>query len=239
MKKIFITLIAFFSLVNTYSEKKEQLLFTPIEHASFIIQHAGLTIFVDPVGKIEQYQSFGQPDIILITHTHGDHYQPALLANWRNEQTQLIGPPEVTSKLGYGKTIKNDECTIICGMVLEAIPMYNLTPERLKYHKKGVGNGYLLTLGAKRIYISGDTEDIPEIRSLQNIDHAFICMNLPYTMSPAQAAEAVLAFKPRNVYPYHYRNQQNDYKPVYEDFRKIVGANPDIQVHYLKWYKEY
>jgi L-ascorbate metabolism protein UlaG (beta-lactamase superfamily) len=239
MKKTIITFIAIIAVMNLFSENNEQLRFTPIEHASFVIQHDGLIILVDPVGKVDQYQTFGQPDIILITHIHGDHYQPGLLANWKSDQTLLIGPPEVTAKLGYGQTIKNGECTIVGNMILEAIPMYNLTPERLRYHQKGVGNGYILTLGGERIYIAGDTEDIPEMRTLQNIDHAFICMNLPFTMSPVQAADAVLAFKPRNVYPYHYRNQQNDYKPVYEDFKNIVSQNPEIQVHYLKWYKDF
>jgi len=115
------------------------------------------------------------------------------------------------------------------------LPMYNLTADRQQFHPKGRGNGYVLTLGAKRIYISGDTEDIPEMRQLENIDVAFVCMNLPYTMDVEAAADAVLDFKPKIVYPYHYRGKGG--MSDLEEFRSIVGAGDgDIEVRLLKWY---
>ena len=114
--------------------------------------------------------------------------------------------------------------------------MYNTSPHRLKYHKKGVGNGYLLVINGERIYISGDTEDIPEMRCLKNIDHAFICMNLPYTMTPEQAASAVLELKPKNVYPYHYRTEGVENKDILYRFTKLVSVSKDIKVNSLNWY---
>ena len=120
-------------------------------------------------------------------------------------------------------------------IMVEAIPMYNLREEALKFHEKGRGNGYVLNIDGERIYFSGDTEDIPEMRSLENIDKAFVCMNLPYTMTPESAADAVLEFKPKSVYPYHYRG-----KPDVSDvskFKMLVNSdNPEIEVVQLDWY---
>jgi L-ascorbate metabolism protein UlaG (beta-lactamase superfamily) len=120
------------------------------------------------------------------------------------------------------------------GITIQAIPMYNLTPERADFHVKGRGNGYVIGLGGSRIYVSGDTEDIPEMRGLEGIDAAFVCMNLPYTMDVEAAADAVLEFRPRIVYPYHYRG-----RPEVSDigrFRELVAANPAIEVRLLRWY---
>ena len=112
--------------------------------------------------------------------------------------------------------------------------MYNTTPDRLQYHEKGRGNGYVVTLDDKRIYISGDTEDIPEMRKLKNIDYAFVCMNLPYTMTVEQAASAVSEFKPKVVFPYHYRGKEG--MSDIEKFKKMVSADSDIEVRFLDWY---
>ena len=120
-------------------------------------------------------------------------------------------------------------------MTIEAIPMYNLTPERQKFHTKGRGNGYVVTLGGTRVYISGDTEDIPEMRALKKIDVAFVCMNLPYTMTAEQAADAVLEFKPKIVFPYHYRGKTSQ-DP--EKFKKLVAKDKNIEVRIRKWYPE-
>ena len=122
----------------------------------------------------------------------------------------------------------NREKKEVAGIQVEAVPMYNLTEERLRYHQKGRGNGYLVTLGGKRIYISGDTEDIPEMRALKDIDAAFVCMNLPYTMTEEQAASAVKEFQPEIVYPYHYRGSDM------EKFKELVGEAAEVRV--LDWY---
>jgi L-ascorbate metabolism protein UlaG (beta-lactamase superfamily) len=126
--------------------------------------------------------------------------------------------------------LTNGQTSELLGVKLEAIPMYNLTPDRLKFHSKGRGNGYVVTLGGKRIYLSGDTEDIPEMRALKNIDVAFICMNLPYTMTVEQAAQAVRAFKPRIVYPYHYRGSDLN------KFKELVGTDAGVDVRLRDWY---
>jgi len=122
------------------------------------------------------------------------------------------------------------------GMTIEAIPMYNLRDEALNFHPKGRGNGYVISLAGERIYISGDTEDIPEMRELTNIDKAFICMNLPYTMTVESAASAVLDFKPKIAIPYHYRGK--DGLSDIENFKQIIESkNSDIKVEFLKWYE--
>ena len=137
----------------------------------------------------------------------------------------------MTPDLRKGATVMaNGQTGELLGVKIEAIPMYNLTAERLKFHNKGRGNGYVVTLGGKRIYLSGDTEDIPEMRALKNIDVAFVCMNLPYTMTVEQAARAVRAFKPRIVYPYHYRGSDIN------KFKTLVGTDVGVEVRLREWY---
>jgi L-ascorbate metabolism protein UlaG (beta-lactamase superfamily) len=127
--------------------------------------------------------------------------------------------------------LKNGETATLGDIKAEAIPMYNTTPDQLRYHPKGRGNGYVLTLGGKRVYISGDSEDIPEMRALKDIDVAFLCMNLPYTMTVEQAASAVRAFKPKIVYPYHSRGSD------LEKFKSLVGSDSGVEVRLRDWYK--
>ena len=141
----------------------------------------------------------------------------------------------MVSKLGFGEILNNGDEIKIANVIVKAIPMYNITKKRLKFHTKGRGNGYVLTLNGKRIYISGDTEDIKEMRALKNIDYAFVCINLPFTMSVEQAASAVLEFKPKVVYPYHYRGP-NGYSDI-EKFKNLVSKNKNIDVKLLNWYK--
>lgn len=210
--------------------------FIAIQHASFVLRHAGLTIFVDPTGKAEQYTPYGTPDLILITHEHGDHFDKGLINSLKAESTLLVAPTVITSALGFGHVMNNNETFVYKKVKIEAIPMYNTTPERLQYHKKGVGNGYVLTINGKRTYIAGDTEDIPEMLALKNIDHAFVCMNLPYTMSAEQAARAVLVLRPKNVYPYHYRTQGVDPNETIATFKALVAVDAKINVVMLKWY---
>ena len=126
--------------------------------------------------------------------------------------------------------LKNGETKEIHGVKITAVPMYNLTTERLKFHDEGRGNGYVVEMGGKRIYLSGDTEDIPEMRSLKNIDIAFVCMNLPYTMTETQAASAVREFHPKMVYPYHYRGSD------LEKFKTLVGTDVGVEVRIRDWY---
>ncbi len=212
----------------------------PVEHASLVLKWDGEIIYIDPVGRKEDFLKYDEPDMILITDIHPDHLDIDLLESVVTEKTSIIAPKAVFDKLPKAlqnntEVIANGGKTSDYGIAIEAIPMYNLRKEALKYHKKGRGNGYVLEKNGKRVYISGDTEDIPEMRNLKNIDIAFVCMNLPYTMSVDKAAEAVLAFKPKTVYPYHYRGE-NGLSDV-DKFKTLVEAgNPEIKVVQLDWY---
>ena len=231
----FLLLFVLTSLVCTQEMKKDEIIFTPINHASFVIQSSEKTLFVDPVGDVDNYISFSSPDIILITHTHGDHLNTELVNILKTKNTAVVVSKAVYDELNYGEILENGEKKTYSDVSIEAIPMYNTSEDRLDFHKKGIGNGYVVTLMDKRIYISGDTEDIVEMRNLEDIDFAFICMNLPYTMTIEQAASAVLEMEPKVVYPYHYRGQGGI--SDIEKFKELVSENEDIEVRFLDWYE--
>lgn len=205
--------------------------YTPIKHATFVLQYDKTTIYVDPVGDAAAFSAFPVPDLILITHIHKDHLAPELVATLKQGKTMIIGSPTVIDQLGYGTAIRNGETTKTLGLGIEAIAAYNTTEERLKFHPKGRDNGYVFSKSGVRLYISGDTEDIPEMRSLSGIDIAFVCMNLPFTMTVEQAASAVNEFKPGVVIPYHYRG-----KPDMSDIDAFERLVTDSKVSKLKWY---
>jgi len=213
------------------------LIIHPVEHATFLMSWAGKTIYVDPVGGKKPFDQFDRADLVLITDIHGDHLNSETVGFVTTEKSAIVAPKAVADKLppkvkSQTTVMANGDKKEIAGIQIEAIPMYNLTPERLKFHTKGRGNGYVLTIGGKRIYISGDTEDIPEMRQLKNIDVAFVCMNLPYTMEVEKAASAVEEFKPKIVYPYHYRGSD------LQKFKERVGKTPGIEVRLREWYPE-
>jgi L-ascorbate metabolism protein UlaG (beta-lactamase superfamily) len=209
----------------------------PINHATLALQWKDRTIFVDPIGGAKAFQGLPKPDLILLTDIHGDHLSKETLAELTGPDTKLMAPPAVAEQLtgdlrNRATVLTNGQTEELLGIKIEAIPMYNLTPERLRFHTKGRGNGYVVTLGGKRIYLSGDTEDIPEMMALKNIDVAFLCMNLPYTMTVEQAARAVRAFKPRVVYPYHYRGSDLN------KFKELVGTDAGVEVRLRDWYRK-
>lgn len=211
------------------------LIIHPINHATFAMGWDGKTIYVDPVGGAEAFAGLPQPDLILLTDIHGDHLNAETLEAVTAASTAIVAPAAVVAQLpeslmGQAQTLANGDRAALLDVDIEAMPMYNTTADRLQYHEKGRGNGYVLTMGGERVYISGDTEDIPEMRALQDIDVAFVCFNLPYTMTEAQAASAVLEFAPRIVYPYHYQGSDVD------AFTQMVAANPDIEVRIGNWY---
>ncbi len=226
------------SPADTIETPQGKLEVTPIEHATFVLQWGGKTIFVDPTQGGAAFASYGKADVVLVTDLHGDHLDPATLAAVRAPATTLVVPAAVAEKLGAdkgnAKVLANGEKIAVGDIAIEAVPMYNLTAERKAFHTKGRGNGYVVSLGGKRIYISGDTEDIPEMRALENIDVAFVCMNLPYTMDVEHAASAVLEFKPKVVYPYHYRGKGG--LSDVEKFKSLVAADKGIEVRLLQWY---
>ena len=204
---------------------------TPIYHATVLIEAAGKAIYIDPA-KPADLSGLPKADLILITDIHGDHMDPASIAALSKPSTEIMAPPAVAKTVTAAATISNGETKNWNGFTIEAIPMYNIqrgpAPGKL-FHDKGRGNGYVLTYGGKRFYFSGDTENIPEMRALKNIDVAFVCMNLPYTMPPDEAAAAVKAFHPKVVIPYHYRGSDLSV------FRKGL-AGTGVEVRELNWY---
>lgn len=204
---------------------------TPLYHASMLIEADGKYIYVDPA-KPANFAGLPQADLILITDIHGDHMDPAAVNELSKSSTVVIAPPAVAKTVTVATQLSNGEFKDWGGWTIEAVPMYNIVRGPAAgelYHTKGRGNGYVLDYGGKRFYISGDTEGTPEMRHLKNIDVAFVCMNLPYTMPPEEAAEAVKAFHPKIVIPYHYRNSDLTV------FQKAL-AGTGIEVRILDWY---
>ena len=204
---------------------------TPIQHASLMIEAGGQVIHVDPWSN-GNYDGLPAADLILITDIHGDHLDPKMLPKVSKAGTVILAPAAVAETVKNATVIRNGETKTAGPFTIEAVPMYNLkrgpSPGKL-FHDKGRGNGYIVTYGGKRFYISGDTEGTPEMRQLKNIDVAFVCMNLPYTMPPDEAADAVRAFHPKIVYPYHYRD--SDVKA----FAKALEGT-GIEVRLIDWY---
>ena len=223
--------------------KAGPLIIQPILHGTVVLTWNGKTIYVDPYGGAKAFAGIAPPDLILITDIHGDHLNAETLDAIETSKAVLVVPQAVADQLreglkGKAVVVNNGKSTVQLGIPIMAIPMYNLPEDAESKHTKGRGNGYVLTLGGKMVYFSGDTEDIPEMRKLKNIDVAFVCMNLPFTMDINQAASAVLEFKPKIVYPYHYRGQEglNDV----EGFKKLVNEkNSSIDVRLRNWYNEY
>ncbi|QIE54928.1 MBL fold metallo-hydrolase [Pikeienuella piscinae] len=210
----------------------------PIAHASFVMETPVGVIYSDPVGEAAQYADLPAPDLILITHEHGDHFNAETLTALTGDDTRLITNPAVHGMLpealkARAKAIANGEEADFNDLSIRAIPAHNTTPERLKFHPEGRDNGYVLGFDGLTVYISGDTEDIPEMRALEGIDLAFVCMNLPFTMDVKAAASAVAEFKPTYVYPYHYRGRDGGTQDPTE-FADLVGDAAEVKMG--NWY---
>ncbi|WP_026628892.1 MBL fold metallo-hydrolase [Dyadobacter alkalitolerans] len=222
------------------STSKGRLKIQPLNHATMSLTWAGKTIYVDPYGGTKTFKGIAAPDLVLISDIHGDHFDPKTLDSLDLSKAIIVAPKAVIDmmsetlkakavEVNNGQTISKMDISIM------AIPMYNLPESADAKHTKGRGNGYVLKFGDKTVYISGDTAGIPEMRALKNIDLAFVCMNLPYTMDVPEAASAVLDFKPKIVYPYHYRGQ-NGLSDT-EAFKKLVNAgDKKIDVRLRDWY---
>jgi len=203
---------------------------TPIQHASVMLQAGGKVLYVDPAQGT--YDGLPPADYILITDIHGDHLAPAVIDKVKKQGTEMIAPQAVAEKLPGAQVIAPGRLLAAGPFTVEAVPAYNLKrgpSEGKLFHDKGRGVGYVLTYGRTRFYFSGDTEGTPEMRALRNIDVAFVCMNLPYTMTPAEAADAVKAFHPGIVYPYHSRGQDTAV------FAKALEGT-GIEVRQRDWY---
>lgn len=213
----------------------------PVSHASFVMETPLGTIHVDPVGGAEAYGDFPAPNLILVTHRHGDHYDAETLAALAANGAEIITCTDVLDMMpeelkGMARAIGHAESIDWQGLTIEAIPAYNMTEGRLDFHPKARGdNGYVLSFDGFRVYISGDTEDVPEMRALENIDLAFVCMNLPFTMTGEAAASAVAEFKPTYVYPYHYRGRDGGTQDP-KEFASLVGDAAEVRL--VDWYPE-
>ena len=213
----------------------------PVSHASFVMETPLGTIYSDPVGDPAAYSGFPKPELILATHRHGDHYDPETLTALAADGTEIITCADVLGMMPDGlkamaRAVGHGESTEWQGLTIDAIPAYNMTEGRLDFHPKERGdNGYVLSFDGFRVYISGDTEDIPEMRALSDIDLAFVCMNLPFTMTNEAAASAVAEFEPTYVYPYHYRGRDGGTQDP-EEFAKLVGDAATVQL--ADWYPE-
>ncbi len=217
----------------------ESVAVTSIAHASLMLTFGTAVVYADPTDA-SLFADKPAADIILVTHEHGDHFSTSTLLALVGTSTTLIVPQSVADKLpqalkARATILKNGEGTTTNDIRIEAVPAYNLRSEALQFHPKGRDNGYVLEGSGKRVYIAGDTEGTPEMRALQNIDIAFVPMNLPYTMDVDAAADAVLAFKPKQVYPYHFRGQDGLSDIV--RFQQLVNTgDPTIEVKMGNWY---
>jgi len=200
---------------------------TFIGHASLILACAGVTIHVDPWSRRADYGELPEADVILLTHDHRDHLDGGAIRAVRTDSTVVIMTKRCEEKGFTGLVMANGDSTTVRGIHILAVPAYNILHKRddgTPFHPKGEGNGYLLTFGDTRVYVAGDTELIPEMTGLGNVDVAFLPMNLPYTMSPKMAAEAARVVMPGILYPYHYGDSDT------ERLVELLDDTPEIEV---------
>jgi L-ascorbate metabolism protein UlaG (beta-lactamase superfamily) len=206
-----------------------------VSHASFVMSWNGKMIYNDPTDGASPYQSFPRADLILVSHDHGDHFSSSTIDAVRGSNALIVVPGYVyTNGLSAAQktravVLANGASINVMGLTIDAIPAYNSN------HPLGRGNGYVLTIGGKRLYMSGDTGNIAEMRALTNIDVAFVCMNVPFTMTINEATNAVRAFRPQIVYPYHYRDQNGTLTNA-SAFKQRLGTDAGVEVRLRKWY---
>jgi L-ascorbate metabolism protein UlaG (beta-lactamase superfamily) len=212
---------------DTFKASGGELKITFIGHGTIMLSYAGKVIQVDPVSMYADYAALPKADLILITHEHGDHLDVKAIQATSAPNTVLIVNPGAAMNLPNGTVLKNGETRSVGDIKVEAVPAYNLEKP---FHPKGNGNGYVLTLGGKRLYIAGDTENVPEIKALKEIDIAFLPMNLPFTMTPEQVADTAKAIQPKVLYPYHFGN--TDTSKLTELLKDQKGI--DVRIRDLK-----
>ena len=198
-----------------------------VGHGSLFLTFGDKVVHVDPVGSEGDYAILPKADLILVTHEHGDHLDPETIRGLLKAGTQVVVSPSCAGKLKDAVVMMNGERRSFQGFEVEAVPAYNIVhkrPDGRPFHPKGQGNGYVLTIGGKRIYIAGDTEPVPEMAALKGIDIAFLPMNLPYTMSPEMTAEAARTIRPRILYPYHFGSTDTG------RLDKLLKGEPGIEV---------
>jgi L-ascorbate metabolism protein UlaG (beta-lactamase superfamily) len=199
---------------DTVKTSAGDLKITFIGHGTLMFAFQGKSIHVDPFGEMADYTKLPSADIILITHEHRDHLDPKALNILRTEKTVIVLTQACAKQIEGGIVMNNGDLKTIEGLKIEAVPAYNVLHKRdtgQPFHSKGIGNGYVITFGDKRVYVAGDTENTPEMKGLKDIDIAFLPMNLPFTMTPEMVADAAKAFKPGILYPYHYGKTDPSY----------------------------
>ena len=195
-----------------------------IGHGSLMFEFSGKTVHVDPWSRLADYGSLPKADLILITHHHPDHLDSGAVAAVSNDGTRIMLTGAAYEILKKGTVMKNGDTVTVEGIRIQAVPAYNTTAGRDQFHPKGRDNGYIITVAGKRIYIAGDTENIPEMATFKNIDIAFLPMNQPYTMLPEQVADAVKMIHPRILYPYHYGDTD------VSKLEKLLSGIKDVEV---------
>jgi L-ascorbate metabolism protein UlaG (beta-lactamase superfamily) len=203
-----------------------------IGHGSLMFKVNGYVIYIDPVRSSGNYDFLPKADIILVTHDHGDHLDIKLIDTLKKVGTLVFCNENSVVKVPWAMVMKEGDRQEINNIIIEAVPAYNIVNERAPgqpYHPKGVGIGFILTIGGKRFYVAGDTENTPEMKALRNIDVAFLPMNLPYTMTPEMVADAALAVKPKILYPYHYGDTNTD-----RLLKLLTGTNIIVRIRNLK-----
>ncbi|MGA2497018.1 MAG: MBL fold metallo-hydrolase [Tepidisphaeraceae bacterium] len=194
----------------------------PINHSALRFEFKGKQYYVDPAGQAD-WANMPKADAILITHEHGDHLSAPTIQILKKDATVIFTNESTVKKAGFGTVINVGETKDVLDVKVEAIPAYNMTADRLRFHpKERKDNGYILTFGGKRVYVAGDTEGTPEMKALKDIDIAFLPINLPYTMPPQEAAEAAKAFKPKILVPYHQgRSDPAEVKKLLADVKEV------------------
>jgi len=212
---------------DTFAPAPRELKISFVAHATLWLTYGATVIHVDPLSQYADYAGLPRADVVLVTHEHSDHLDPGAIAATRKPSTSVIVASKCAGKVPGAIVLHNGDSRSVNGIRVEAIPAYNIVHERAPgqpFHPKGNGNGYVLTLGERRLYIAGDTENTREMKALKGIDIAFLPMNLPYTMTPEMVADAALAFRPGVLYPYHFGETDTS------RLQSLLASAKDIEV---------
>lgn len=217
--------------VDAFATSKGELKITFLGHGTLMIQFDGKVVHIDPVSRYADYAKLPKADLILVTHEHGDHLDQKAIDLISKPGTELILTQLCAKKLGRGRVMKNGDTETVDQIAIAAVPAYNIVHVRSPgqpFHPRGAGNGYVLTLGDRRVYVAGDTENVPEMKELKDINIAFLPMNLPYTMTPEMVAQAARTLRPKILYPYHYGNTDTS------KLLELLKSEKDIEVRIRK-----
>lgn len=235
--QLFINVLSLVMVLSAFAQKEfgtdiiktsaGDLKITFVGHGTLMFNFGGKVIHVDPYSTLADYNVLPKADLILLTHEHRDHLDLKALNMVRTKKTVVVLTETCAKQVQGGIVMMNGDVKTVEGFKIEAVPAYNIVHKRetgQPFHPKGVGNGYIITFGDKRVYVAGDTENVPEMKGLKNIDIAFLPMNLPYTMTPEMVADAAKAFKPKILYPYHF-GETDTSKVV-----SLLKGTPEIEV---------